>query len=234
MAIYHDMSRINHEYVTVQSHRKSKLLLRTSFSCTLNIFQEFDFPSFTCNLYAFRPIKAGEELVLPYIDCMLPHRKRQEMLFNRYLFKCHCKACTIGSASDTRRQLFDNALIRYEHRVNAYIEQPPRVPNMSEPVALDLISGLRRALDAAVAEGFGTGKVATCVMRLIWEMSMAIGDEKTALEIGKELLERAKERFYKDSDEMDCYADIEEIRMMRDDVCSRTQPVVTGSCYRFC
>lgn len=218
MVVYRDMSRINHKYVPAPPLRGCHLLTFVG-SCTPNIFQEFDFASFTCNLFAFRPIKAGEELVTPYIDPFLPFRERLKILWWRFYFVCDCKACTDGEASDARRDLIKNAAL--EDRVTAYIRQPPYMPTMSEPIALELISGLKCAWNAAIVEGFEGGKIGVSIMQLIWEMYMIVGEERKALEVGVKLVEDAKKRYHANDSKLDFYADIEEIRAMRVRFCSR-------------
>ncbi|KAG5342342.1 hypothetical protein C0989_002813 [Termitomyces sp. Mn162] len=72
--IFQTMSRINH-------------------SCAPNVTRHFDTASFSLRLHAIRPIKAGEELLMSYVDMSLLKVKRQEKL-RPYGFDCACKFCT--------------------------------------------------------------------------------------------------------------------------------------------
>lgn len=58
------------------------------------------------HVYATRPIAAGEEITLTYMDPLRPRAKRQHKLHDVWGFKCTCPACTqrpeLTAASDER------------------------------------------------------------------------------------------------------------------------------------
>ncbi|KAG6918871.1 hypothetical protein DXG01_010935 [Tephrocybe rancida] len=50
------------------------------------------------DLCTVRPIKAGEEIFISYVQESIPMAKRQERLLFAYRFKCACSACTDPSS----------------------------------------------------------------------------------------------------------------------------------------
>lgn len=47
-------------------------------------------------LVACRPIAAGEEITISYVDFRNQPENRQTRLFTGYRFRCRCSACTVG------------------------------------------------------------------------------------------------------------------------------------------
>ncbi|KAK1232570.1 hypothetical protein PQX77_004281 [Marasmius sp. AFHP31] len=74
--IFLDSSRINH-------------------SCGPNAFYRWDAPSLSITLEAVRPISAGSEITIPYIDCLQPRADRRKQLKTLYNFDCFCKHCDV-------------------------------------------------------------------------------------------------------------------------------------------
>lgn len=176
--------------------------------------------SFTYQLTVYRPIKAGEEIVLPYVDPLLPRHERVAIINKRWRFICDCQACKTVPASDARRVLLRNVLPEFERRVNNYIEHPPCTPHLREPVALEIITGLRKALEAASIEGFDTGKLVARVKQLTWEMYMLVGDDQAAVELGKGYYELAKKEG-SDLANLEHLMDVQMMRAMRALILSR-------------
>ncbi|KAJ7647806.1 hypothetical protein FB45DRAFT_1020016 [Roridomyces roridus] len=81
-------------------------LCRANHDCRPNAHYSFCKDTFTGRLVAVRPIVAGEEITVGYIDVAGPRAKRQEDL-KRYRFLCACKTCSLppglAAASDTKR-----------------------------------------------------------------------------------------------------------------------------------
>ncbi|KAF7296047.1 SET domain-containing protein [Mycena kentingensis (nom. inval.)] len=75
---------------------------RLNHSCSPNTQRQFIPESFSWRVYAVRDVTAGEELTMPYVDCLLPATERRVGLA-QYGFTCTCPACTDAPASDPRR-----------------------------------------------------------------------------------------------------------------------------------
>ncbi|KDQ62205.1 hypothetical protein JAAARDRAFT_170436 [Jaapia argillacea MUCL 33604] len=67
---------------------------------------------------ALRDIKAGEELLTPYMDTKKSRRERQELLQSHYAFTCSCHVCSLPAkdslASDKRLERMAGLLKRFE------------------------------------------------------------------------------------------------------------------------
>jgi hypothetical protein len=57
-------------------------------------------PDWTLELVVVRPVQAGEELFISYIDETRPWRQRQQQLQEGYRFTCRCTQCIVDAARD--------------------------------------------------------------------------------------------------------------------------------------
>lgn len=71
-------------------------------SCRPNALVSFHLESFSFQVRAIRQIEEGEEIVIPYCDIMLPHKKR-DAIFRNFHFECVCQSCQDPAASDAIR-----------------------------------------------------------------------------------------------------------------------------------
>ncbi|CCA71099.1 hypothetical protein PIIN_05034 [Serendipita indica DSM 11827] len=82
-------------------------LSRCNHSCGPNAFAHFNHQTWAIELRASRAIKAGEEIVISYVDVLDPCLKRRAQLAANYEFTCKCKWCTFPKSkkveSDARR-----------------------------------------------------------------------------------------------------------------------------------
>ncbi|KAI9669035.1 MAG: hypothetical protein M1831_000627 [Alyxoria varia] len=81
------------------------LLSKVNHSCDPNIITVFNGASIY--LRALKPIAAGEEIFMSYIDPTYPSRVRQSELSKRFHFDCMCEKCRLGSFADTDQYLED-------------------------------------------------------------------------------------------------------------------------------
>ncbi|KAG6817593.1 hypothetical protein H0H93_007124 [Arthromyces matolae] len=72
---------------------------RMNHSCVRNVYGFFDESSFSFRFHAVRPIKAGEELYISYVESTLPRAERQSLLAH-YGFKCNCTRCSNTTSDD--------------------------------------------------------------------------------------------------------------------------------------
>ncbi|KAL0575781.1 hypothetical protein V5O48_006200 [Marasmius crinis-equi] len=68
---------------------------RVNHSCGPNALWRWDPTSFSITLEAVRPISAGSEITIPYIDCLQPRAERRKQLKSLYQFDCYCQHCDI-------------------------------------------------------------------------------------------------------------------------------------------
>ena len=73
-----------------------------NLSCSPNAFQRWDLPSFTYSIHAVRPILAGEQIFISYLDPFEPCRIRQKDLLRKYSFKCTCPSCSLSPAESAK------------------------------------------------------------------------------------------------------------------------------------
>ncbi|KZT40148.1 SET domain-containing protein [Sistotremastrum suecicum HHB10207 ss-3] len=75
---------------------------RINHSCRPNALVSFHLDAFSFQVRAIRQIEEGEEIVIPYCDIMLPHKKR-DAIFRNFHFECVCQSCQDPAASDAIR-----------------------------------------------------------------------------------------------------------------------------------
>ncbi|ETS85845.1 hypothetical protein PFICI_03870 [Pestalotiopsis fici W106-1] len=101
-----------HYHTTEHSERISRIILYNSFDISLdevlggvqdnltefrfkpNAGYHFDIDTFTHNVYAVRPIFAGEEITTSYIDPVRTREERSQQLEQSWHFKCSCPSCS--------------------------------------------------------------------------------------------------------------------------------------------
>jgi hypothetical protein len=108
--VFRDISRINHRWVNSEIGFVVLLLMWLYFrsdSCSPNALQRWDLSTFTCGIRALRPIRAGEQIFITYIDPSKPRQTRQDQLMRQYSFKCACPSCSLPASarSDWNRYL---------------------------------------------------------------------------------------------------------------------------------
>ncbi|KAK0478852.1 hypothetical protein IW261DRAFT_1608306 [Armillaria novae-zelandiae] len=87
-------------------------LSRINHSCAPNAICTWHTPSFTFNITAFKPIKAGEQIFISYLtqnEILKPRATRIKSLQDKYAFTCKCSSCSLpkkeSRGSDGRRAL---------------------------------------------------------------------------------------------------------------------------------
>ncbi|ESK85061.1 set domain-containing protein [Moniliophthora roreri MCA 2997] len=70
-------------------------MARVNHSCGPNALWRWDSLNLMLTLEAVRPIAAGSEITIPYIDCLQPRSSRRHQLKSIYGFECHCDFCDI-------------------------------------------------------------------------------------------------------------------------------------------
>lgn len=78
------------------------------YSCGPNAEYAWDLASYSLRVFASRPIRAGEEITIRYINSYDPRADRQRFLRAMYLFDCGCSYCALPdeaaiALSDERR-----------------------------------------------------------------------------------------------------------------------------------
>ncbi|KAK0189853.1 hypothetical protein F5146DRAFT_932000 [Armillaria mellea] len=79
------LSRINHRFVL-------------GLPCAPNAICAWHTPSFTFNITAFKPIKAGEQIFISYLtqtEILKPRAARIKTLQDKYAFACQCPSCSL-------------------------------------------------------------------------------------------------------------------------------------------
>ncbi|TRM70310.1 hypothetical protein BD626DRAFT_390788 [Schizophyllum amplum] len=69
---------------------------RINHSCSPNAKWEWDRKTLSLTLRAVRPIRAGEEITINYVDPAVPRAERRASLRTTYHFDCNCAACARG------------------------------------------------------------------------------------------------------------------------------------------
>lgn len=122
-----------------------------SLSCGPNAFYRWDPASLSITLEAVRPIPAGSEITIPYIDCLQPRVDRRKQLKSLYHFDCYCQHCDVHWSEP-------NAVVQSDMNRRELLEfnnQTPTFEDWCESDAPDdaLIELHLRALKIRVAEG---------------------------------------------------------------------------------
>ena len=121
-----DGSRINHRYIFISENIDFITALTRSppkkKSCVPNVCQKFSITSFSNQIIAIRDIKAGEEILYPYCDLLLPVAGLREALAP-YGFTCSCRTCSTASPeSDGFRQTCHENVARYQRIYDLALE----------------------------------------------------------------------------------------------------------------
>ena len=64
-------------------------------SCDPNVIASSSHNNHTATFVALRPIEAGEELCISYVDDGLPWEERRNLLQQFYRFECRCMRCHV-------------------------------------------------------------------------------------------------------------------------------------------
>ena len=71
-----------------------RLLAKANHDCEPSCeAQAFNMADHTMDLTARRPLRAGEELTIMYVDPKLPRSERRRRLASNYFFHCSCGRC---------------------------------------------------------------------------------------------------------------------------------------------
>ncbi|KAH8830113.1 hypothetical protein DL96DRAFT_1591655 [Flagelloscypha sp. PMI_526] len=82
---------------------------------------------------AIKPIKAGEELALYYMDTRFPRAERQEYLMQNYGFLCECSTCSLPKALSEKS---DERLVEIDNLYKTFNSWA--IGNISSPEAIDV------------------------------------------------------------------------------------------------
>ncbi|OAA55029.1 SET domain protein [Niveomyces insectorum RCEF 264] len=79
---------------------------RLNHDCRPNADYHYDYDTLTQHVHAVRPIAAGEEITVSYMDLIKPRQQRVDKLQSTWGFQCGCSLCSQGpaliEASDAR------------------------------------------------------------------------------------------------------------------------------------
>jgi hypothetical protein len=92
-------------------------------SCSPNAVIMFDGPKLT--LRALDPIKAGQEVLISYIDSSAPFGVRQAELKDQYFFECSCAKCKLGNAAP--QDAFLKPTAEFEQRISVIDDMIPQI-----------------------------------------------------------------------------------------------------------
>ncbi|ERS99739.1 hypothetical protein HMPREF1624_03103 [Sporothrix schenckii ATCC 58251] len=129
---------------------------RLNHDCRPNADYHFDYDTLTQHIHAVRPIAAGEEITVSYMDLIKPRKARMDKLKHTWGFECGCSLCTqnrpMTRASDARiAQILD---LRDEFR--DYTVTSRATPQMAE-LFISLFEQER--LDAMLYEAYSYAAV---------------------------------------------------------------------------
>jgi hypothetical protein len=133
-------------------------------------------------VYALRPISAGEEIVVTYIELEQPYAARQEELRQKYSFDCTCSICTLPEGerrrSDVRRDLLRTMSIDIVN-VDRGVELGRWLNDPSLPVDY-LIKRSLPVVGMMDQEGVHPDILALVHYTILWDAYCALGDEASA------------------------------------------------------
>lgn len=156
-------------------------LSRFNHSCGPNLRRFWNPNLFTLTAQAVRPIRAGQELTVPYIDLFLPCAERRSILRNNYRFHCQCPYCVKSSpTSDENRQIllpqgtYENILEKYNNLINPANKIPRPLGRLE---AMLLANDLNNMLAIIVDEGIEE-YAAPVLYMFLTKVSGILGDQK--------------------------------------------------------
>ncbi|KAK8041794.1 Lysine methyltransferase [Apiospora rasikravindrae] len=158
---------------------------RMNHDCRPNADYYFDVETFTHNIHAVRPIMAGEEITVSYIDPVQPRHERLQRLNTSWHFPCSCSLCAQNAhqtaASDARIAQIEDLRAQFRD----YEPGSQATPAMGElMVSLfqqeRLWSSMYEAYTYAALEYNGAGEpwLASKYARLAIEHGLAAGGPK--------------------------------------------------------
>ncbi|EMD36056.1 hypothetical protein CERSUDRAFT_85159 [Gelatoporia subvermispora B] len=116
-------------------------LARINHSCSPNVRYRWDIETFSGQVHAFQPIKAGEQLFISYCDLEYPRGLRQEELRKLYRFDCACPSCVLpryqGRLSDWRRLLIIEQAFQDLSKTDADLRAWATNPRLPDPMLVD-------------------------------------------------------------------------------------------------
>lgn len=94
--LYDDLDKKSGTFLDNEGSALYALQSTCNHSCNPNVKAHFKNNNFILSMLATRDIKAGEEVLVSYLDdCTLARSRhtRQKILMENYLFKCNCSKC---------------------------------------------------------------------------------------------------------------------------------------------
>ncbi|KAF8995743.1 hypothetical protein BDQ17DRAFT_1365250 [Cyathus striatus] len=89
---------------TVKYLALTKEISRVNHSCCPNALARFDYPSFSFHLRALRPIGAGEEITISYVDVDANDMAKRTILYDKYIiYPCHNSEFCCSLTSESHR-----------------------------------------------------------------------------------------------------------------------------------
>ncbi|ORY59243.1 uncharacterized protein BCR38DRAFT_351933 [Pseudomassariella vexata] len=155
---------------------------RLNHDCRANADYHFDVTTLTQHIHAVRPIAAGEEITISYVDPILPREVRRKRLETSWHFPCSCSLCMQNehqtNASDARIW----QILELRRQLRDYTPGSAATPAMGElMVSLyeqeRLYSSMYEAYTYAALEYNGVGEpwLATKYARLAVQHGLAAG-----------------------------------------------------------
>lgn len=155
---------------------------RLNHSCGPNLRNIWDSCLFTMSTQAVRPIRAGEELTIEYINPFLPYAERQSILKNTFKFKYECQYCTetTPTSDQNRQKVMPNiTFVDFNSIYNRLIvSQNNTLPRnfVRQEVKL-LVKKLKETLATITKEGV-EATAAPIVYVCLMKLSGVLGDKK--------------------------------------------------------
>lgn len=161
---------------------------RLNHSCGPNLRSTWNPYLFTLSAQAARPIRAGQELTISYVDLFSPRSERQTILQNIYKFECKCPYCVEYSPiSDCRRIALmpDIAFAHFNSIYNSLIDPEREIPRRTgrqeaNQLRNTLIDVLGLGITKEGIESVAAPIFYVCLMKL----SGILGDKKGFKEWG--------------------------------------------------
>lgn len=146
------------------------LICTANHSCDPNAVLAFNQPR--TELRALKPIKAGEEIYIKYVDVTNPFPVRQAELKGTYLFTCQCAVCKKGATRE----------------VDQYLEPPENLATENEKAADDLVKRHKARLSRFLAPGLD-GEPQRRVAAIQAEAYAVLENEKADIDDVKEAIQ---------------------------------------------
>ncbi|KAG8812762.1 hypothetical protein FRC17_001835 [Serendipita sp. 399] len=161
-------------------------LARCNHSCGPNALARFNHNTWAIELRATRVIKAGEEILISYVDVLQESTKRSEQLTRGYNFTCRCLWCGLPQsklvASNTRRMeiaswLESKPIFRALQGDSDAISSVISHAQEEVPQAQDEVMGMIAKVVTATREGLEP--LSLLVVKKLFQAYAHQGDEKS-------------------------------------------------------